>query len=241
VRSFIIASAAALAGLAVALPAQAALVLTPTSASLGATDIGSTFTVNYNGYPGKDTSNVLAGLTATGIFTLASVGNSGTQFVFNYSIDNTSKTPVTDSRISIFGFNVDPNVAPTSASATGLFGGSVSSSGNNPAVELCFLNKTSGNGCTGGGGNGVSIEDDPATGILTLNFASAPTTVTLDNFYIRYQSLVSTASSETSARGSGTVAAAVPEPATWGMMILGFGLVGASMRYRRRATRIRFA
>jgi hypothetical protein len=33
----------------------------------------------------------------------------------------------------------------------------------------------------------------------------------------------------------------VPEPATWGMMILGFGLVGASMRYRRRATRVTFA
>jgi hypothetical protein len=150
---------------------------------------------------------------------------------------------VTDSRISIFGFNVDPNVAPASASATGLFGGSVASSGNNPAVELCFKVATNGNNCTGGGGNGLLIDDDPATGTLTLNFASAPTTVTLDNFYIRYQTLASTASNETSARGTGTVVAtpAVPEPATWGMMILGFGLVGASMRYRRRATRVTFA
>ena len=31
-------------------------------------------------------------------------------------------------------------------------------------------------------------------------------------------------------------AGAVPEPATWGMMILGFGLVGATARRRRRAT-----
>ena len=29
------------------------------------------------------------------------------------------------------------------------------------------------------------------------------------------------------------VVAAVPEPATWGMMILGFGLIGAAMRRRR--------
>ena len=29
-------------------------------------------------------------------------------------------------------------------------------------------------------------------------------------------------------------AAAVPEPATWLMMILGFGLVGGAMRYRQR-------
>lgn len=35
-------------------------------------------------------------------------------------------------------------------------------------------------------------------------------------------------------------AGAVPEPATWAMMISGFGLVGGAMRYRQRAT-VRFA
>lgn len=35
------------------------------------------------------------------------------------------------------------------------------------------------------------------------------------------------------------IAVAVPEPATWGMMILGFGLMGAAMR--RRSTKISFA
>jgi hypothetical protein len=34
--------------------------------------------------------------------------------------------------------------------------------------------------------------------------------------------------------------AAVPEPATWGMMILGFGVMGAVMRRRVRASEIRF-
>jgi hypothetical protein len=36
---------------------------------------------------------------------------------------------------------------------------------------------------------------------------------------------------------------AVPEPATWGMMILGFGLIGGAMRRRQRnvATTVRFA
>jgi hypothetical protein len=35
--------------------------------------------------------------------------------------------------------------------------------------------------------------------------------------------------------------AAVPEPATWAMMMLGFAMVGAAARYRRRSTNVRFA
>ena len=38
-----------------------------------------------------------------------------------------------------------------------------------------------------------------------------------------------------------TAAAAVPEPATWGMIIAGFGMMGASMRYRRRSAKVTFA
>jgi len=34
---------------------------------------------------------------------------------------------------------------------------------------------------------------------------------------------------------------AVPEPATWALMILGFGMVAGAMRYRRRETKVRFA
>ena len=40
--------------------------------------------------------------------------------------------------------------------------------------------------------------------------------------------------------GNVTVTAAVPEPATWAMLILGFGLVGAAMR-KRQSVRVRYA
>lgn len=36
-------------------------------------------------------------------------------------------------------------------------------------------------------------------------------------------------------------ALSVPEPATWAMLILGFGMVGGAMRYRRRAPKVAFA
>ena len=54
----------------------------------------------------------------------------------------------------------------------------------------------------------------------------------------------------TTSRGSsslyiGTVtfvnAGAVPETATWGMMIAGFGMTGAALRTRRRSTKVSFA
>ena len=37
------------------------------------------------------------------------------------------------------------------------------------------------------------------------------------------------------------VTSSVPEPATWGMMIAGFGMMGATMRTRRRSTKVSFA
>jgi hypothetical protein len=40
--------------------------------------------------------------------------------------------------------------------------------------------------------------------------------------------------------GSVTVTA-IPEPATWAMMLLGFGMVGAGVRYRRRSTKVAYA
>jgi len=41
--------------------------------------------------------------------------------------------------------------------------------------------------------------------------------------------------------GNLTTVGAVPEPATWAMMILGFGLAGAAMRRAGRAARVSFA
>lgn len=41
--------------------------------------------------------------------------------------------------------------------------------------------------------------------------------------------------------GSTSVGAAVPEPATWGMMILGFGMIGAASRSRKVKTSVKFA
>jgi hypothetical protein len=41
--------------------------------------------------------------------------------------------------------------------------------------------------------------------------------------------------------GDITFSPAVPETGTWAMMIIGFGAVGAAMRYRRRQTKVAYA
>lgn len=40
---------------------------------------------------------------------------------------------------------------------------------------------------------------------------------------------------------TGTSVAAVPEPATWSMMLVGFGIMGAAVRYRRRSSKTVYA
>jgi len=38
-----------------------------------------------------------------------------------------------------------------------------------------------------------------------------------------------------------SITAAVPEPATWGMMLIGFGMIGAVIRRRKALPTVRYA
>lgn len=180
---------AALALAAVAAPAAAEPI------TLSNTAIGSSFAVDYNGYTGSGT---IDGLLGSALFTLT--GTTATSYTFSYSVSNESTSPITTSRISGFGFNTDPNIA--GASSTGTFSqvGTYSNVPNVGTVDVCF--KGGGGGkCAGGGGGGVDF-GQTGTGSLTLNFSSPLTSLTLDDFFVRYQS-ISGAGSTTSAVGSG--------------------------------------
>ncbi|QKR99535.1 PEP-CTERM sorting domain-containing protein [Sphingomonas sp. CL5.1] len=56
-----------------------------------------------------------------------------------------------------------------------------------------------------------------------------------------YESDNHTVGWSTSQNGGGTVIPGVPEPATWAMMILGFGLVGGVMRTRKNGAKVAFS
>jgi hypothetical protein len=191
---------------------------------------GDSFIVPFNGVV---EGSVAPGLTGEVTYTLADI--IGNTWYFNFAVENTSSAPITASRISTFGFNTDPNF--TSAAITGgtVFDGV--SSGNVPqhmAVEFCA---TAGPNCAGGSGEGVTI-GDTALGQFALTFGLAPTSVSFDDLYVRYQSIVGAAGGDSGTGFPGNV----PEPATWGMMILGIGMAGAVMRRRQRqSVRYNFA
>ena len=202
---------AALAVAATATPANASLVLDP-----------STFTVtaDHNAGPNQVTINFdspVSGLTSALLLTLT--GGTGNAFDFTYNF-----TEVGAANLVAFGFDTNPNLTsvtnvtgPLAFFSNTTFPGS----GN---IEACF---NGGNHCSSASGQAGSF-----SGAFTLNFSgSAP--FTLNDFVDRYASIA--ALNNQSGEGHPFIPA-VPEPATWAMMLLGFGGIGMVMRTRRRRT-----
>ncbi|KPF75605.1 hypothetical protein IP88_07105 [alpha proteobacterium AAP81b] len=206
------------------------------------TDIGKRTDIGYNGYVNE---TLTAGLEARTIFQLSSVGNSGKQWNFIYSVQNLASAPITNARVSIFGFDVDGVtiannlVALQSATSTGVFG-SASRNGNvpqiGPTLDVCFRAGGGGSNCASGGGGGNSVAESFVGGTFRLTFATSVQKVMLDNFFVRYQSVNSNVLNGASGVGVNAFwAPAVPEPAVWAQLITGFGLLGLSLRRHRAA------
>ena len=220
IRKSVFAATSALAALALATPALADPI------SFDASDVGTSFTINYDGFAD---GNTIAGLTGSATFTLTGV--TGTAYTFDYAVTNTSSGGV-GSRISSFSFDTDPDIA--SATSTGAFDYTQLSS-NYPngigTVDVCFKGAFSGS--CGGNAGGVTT-GNTGTGSLTLGFSDPISSLTLDNFFVRYQSITGV-DGVTSASGAGTTTTSsggtpVPEPS----MILLFGIGAAAVAFGRR-------
>lgn len=202
--------------------------------TVSAADIGNSYTVDYDGFTDGQT---IDGLTGQTTFTLTGV--TGTTYSFDYSVANTSSDPIDASRLSIFGFNTDPDIA--GATSTGEF--DQTASGNVPSgygyVEVCFKG-AGGPNCSGGGSAGVELGDS-TTGSLTLSFADMIDELTLSDFFVRYQSIDGPGMNGGSAIGRGTVSSSgsssggtpVPAPAALGLFAIAAG--GLLTRRSRKA------
>ncbi|MEO0033156.1 MAG: hypothetical protein RIS94_2914 [Pseudomonadota bacterium] len=238
-----------LAGIAAVLTVATAGPALADSMTFASSDIGKTVTLNYDGFTGTPSSpTTYSGLTGSTTFTLTGV--SGNDYTFDYAVANTSSAPVTDSRISSFAFDTDPSIS--SANSTGAFSYTTLNS-NYPngigTVDVCFKDALTGS-CAGGGSGGLTIGQS-GTGSFTLSFSTAPSALTLSNFFVRYQSITGI-SGVSSASGSGTITSSsttsstttststggtpVPEPGMLGLF--GAGLIGLALA-RRRAPALR--
>lgn len=203
-------------------------------------DVGKTQTVSFDGLYGASVNHrtlatPLAGLSSTLALTLTRV--SGKDWTFDYAVDNTSLAPVAASKVSVFGFDSLGRIS--GASSTGAFGRS--GSGPVPLIgtsaDVCF--RVSGSDCTGGN-SGLAIDEPLSQGSLTLRFERAAPLAELTNFFVRYAAVTNADRSINNVNGTSGDAVlmadtvdSVPEPASWAMMITGFGLIGGTLRRRR--------
>lgn len=157
---------------------------------LNPTQVGQSGTVNYGGLV---EGNPVAGLSASITFTLQNVDLANNIWTFGFGVDNTSVAPITNSRVSTFGFNTNPDFLNAGIVTGTVFDGV--SSGNVPGfmnVEFCA---TAGPNCSGGAGGGVLPGDGIVGGSFFLDFAgsaNAATQIAFSDLYVRYQSIVGT-------------------------------------------------
>jgi hypothetical protein len=230
---FSTACAAALCISALASPAAAVSFVNGTgSVSLDRTDDFS-WTVNFAATNGTN----LPGTTGAITFNFLSANAAGTAWNFSYLVDNNSTAPSLSSRLGSFGFNAAPNAMSVTAPAANRFDPVRNGNGNFNGLgnrEICFF---SGPNCNGAGNNGVTVGEAPVAGSFSIA-TSASSTLVLDSFVARWQATGANAGGSNSGRG---VIAAIPEPTTWAMMFVGFGMMAATMRYRRRDTKVVYA
>jgi len=212
-----------------ATPAFAGVQVTTSSGTVNLAQNASTG-IQFNGIGGNPVM-VIPGLSS--LLTLTYTGmtylNNVSTFTFNYSIANQSS--LSGSRVSSFGFDVNSTIA--TASSTGTF--DYAAKGVNypvgfGTVNVCFWDGPTGT-CTGNG-NGVT-NGNTGNGTLTLTFNGLVNDITLSDFVDRYQGF-----DYQGIQSAIGVSTGVPEPGTWAIMILGFGMAGAAMRRRRHAVRL---
>ncbi len=219
--------------LPIAAAASLAFAATPALAdpiTLDASTVGQSYTFNYDGFSSGTT---IDGLTASTTFTLT--GTTANSYTFDYSVANTTSSPLT-SRVSSFAFNTDPTIS--SATSTGAFSYTTLDStypNGIGSVDVCFKDAATGS-CAGGGGGGMTT-GTTGTGSFSLNFSSPISSLTLSDFFVRYQSITG-AGNITSASGAGTMTSttsggtSVPEPGVLGM--LAGGIIAIALLRRRR-------
>lgn len=224
------AAGAAFLLMAPAMPAQATVIDFDDIVRVNASNVGMNFVIDYDA---KAKGSYTSAVSALGSYTFTGVSNGGLTYNFNYAITNTSSRT---SRIRAFG--IDSSGIETALSSTGTFTWgyrNVTFPENIGAEDICF---SAGSGCTSHSAGGVN-KGATGTGTFAVTFANVMESVDFSHFALKFVGVSSKVNGQDWAIGMGHIqsitdgpVSAAPEPETWLMMILGFGLVGYGLRRR---------
>ena len=224
----LIASVLTMVAIAIASPALADPI------TLGDGDVGKTFTFDFDGYTNGD--ETIEGLTSRITFTLLGISSDGKTYNFGYDAGNTSTTST--GTLTGFAFNVDPDI--TGVDATGTFD-FAQLDGRYPnqigKIDVCFKAKDGGS-CAGAGSGQDGLQNGQSgSGTFALYFADPNASITLSDFFVRYQGVNGdgSASGKVTSSSSSTGGTPVPEPGMLGLF--GFALCGVGLMRRRRRLR----
>lgn len=224
-KKYLALAAVAAASLIASAPAQA-VTINPGSSGL----LFDPFNTATQGTQLAFTSVPGTALTFSATMRSAVYRNTAGTLDFYYQVARTGPGTFADQIVSAFtaspfdSFTVDGFVSAADPDGTGAF-----TAANNPPSSTT----TTGRNATGNvlqtdfGTNGLSGTETSATYIFRTN----ATQFTTGTFGVI----------DGSSFSGLAFAPAVPEPATWGMMLLGFGLIGGTMRYRRRRSDVAYA
>jgi hypothetical protein len=211
-------------------PAMAASMVNPNGTVTVEAGSPLSWTFNYNGISDNGGASI-PGLTSQVQFNF--LNRTGNTFNFSYTLRNTSTAPIDSARLTIFGFQTSGGGFTATTGAGNQF--NVVSGGNQPNgladINFCLKDSGNNNNCTGAS-DGLARGQN-ASGSFALTFTNPVNSLVLSQFSVRYQGIESTSLGIRDGSASGIGTPAVPEPATWAMMIAGFGLVGGVMRRRR--------
>ncbi len=96
-------------------------------------------------------------------------------------------------------------------------------------------------GANGFGGVSAAVGYNAGTGNAPGTYYEFPGSRTPGSFLDTGTSPLIYANTTFQGRSGAAPVAAVPEPASWAMLLLGFGMMGAALRYRRRTTTVAYA
>lgn len=199
-------------------------------------DVGFNFVIDYSG---KADGDYTSRLSALGDFTFTGLTNDGLTYNFDYAITNDSSRT---SRIRAFGFDTSGTI--DSLNSTGSFSftsENVSFPEQVGTMDACF---SAGSGCTNHSSGGVS-RNNTGTGSFAITFATAMESIDLDRFALKFVGLSQNINGQNWGVGLGSIDSitpgagpggqggdpiVAPEPGSWLMMLVGFGLAGWSLR-----------